>query len=574
MVVQAQKDGLAAADTVPHLLRPPPFPGLDDLPQAADPAPILSPVTGAARRELFRTLARARVGGNFWAPGYVAAGSNPETVIRVRTKAEKDAIEHEFAGTNTLFVARDPALGGCDAGPDTDPWSILPNAQRLLAHGDDEWVALARVLGLPVHVLSVGPFGKPVDSDSTLDECAARALCQPMRDPFDEGWLDPEAAIALLAEWRRVIDANRGKTGQTIVAACGMSWWKREEIRRFLWTPENKLRIFNSAWRALSHAQRRGGALAVWPSRLSPKLVAQAATRGVPLVRVEDGFVRSAGLGSDLVPPSSVVVDRQGIHFDPSGPSDLETILKDTEFAPPLLARARKLREAVVKARISKYARGHATQAGPERSAPERRIVLVPGQVENDMSVLAGGGGLTSNRELLCRVRELEPDAEIWWRPHPDVDAGHRVGAVEDEVALQFADRIVRQGSMGDLLDQVDGLHVLTSLSGFEALLRQRDVTCHGTPFYAGWGLTRDLGDMPERRGRHLSLDELVAGVLLLYPRYLDPVTGLPCTPEMLIQRMTEDNMPNRQSWIGPVRRWQGRLASRLRKTGRAKTDG
>ncbi|MCJ2184803.1 beta-3-deoxy-D-manno-oct-2-ulosonic acid transferase, partial [Novosphingobium sp. 1949] len=194
-----------------------------------------------------------------------------------------------------------------------------------------------------------------------------------------------------------------------------------------------------------------------------------------------------------------------------------------------------------------------------------RRRVLVPGQVEDDMSVLAGGGGLASNRELLRRVRALEPEAEIWWRPHPDVDAGHRKGAIADEDALVFADRIVRGGGMAPLLGAVDAVHVLTSLTGFEALMRGCAVTCHGTPFYAGWGLTRDLGAVPDRRGRALTLDALVAGVLILYPRYLDPVSGLPCPPEVLVARMVENRAVNRLGWIEPLRRMQGRLMAWLR---------
>jgi capsular polysaccharide export protein len=96
-------------------------------------------------------------------------------------------------------------------------------------------------------------------------------------------------------------------------------------------------------------------------------------------------------------------------------------------------------------------------------------------------------------------------------------------------------------------------------------LLRRREVTCHGTPFYAGWGLTRDLGPVPDRRGRRLLLDELVAGVLILYPRYLDPVTRLPCPPEVLIGRMASAEATNRLGWIAPLRRWQGRLMAALR---------
>src|SRR4051812_4800189 len=49
---------------------------------------------------------------------------------------------------------------------------------------------------------------------------------------------------------------------------------------------------------------------------------------GVRLVRVEDGFLRSVGLGADLVSPLSWVFDDQGIYFDPRQPSALESLLQ------------------------------------------------------------------------------------------------------------------------------------------------------------------------------------------------------------------------------------------------------
>ncbi|WP_246623427.1 beta-3-deoxy-D-manno-oct-2-ulosonic acid transferase [Sphingomonas colocasiae] len=442
---------------------------------------------------------------------------------------------------------------------DVDPWSVLEGVRELAAHGDDEWVALARIAGVRVRLLSPGCFGAPDDDDATLDCRAAKALiAATWRNPFTDGPSTIEATIELLATWREILSANR-----PIAVASGIAWWKRAEIRRFLWHPQRRLRIVSSASRAIATARKAGGAVAIWPSRVSPALIENARRQDVPLVRVEDGFVRSVGLGVDLVPPSSVVVDASGIHFDPSQPSDLESILNGARITQRLLERARALREMIVSAGISKYA---AEPGGLARERqPGHRLVLVPGQVEDDMSVLAGGGGLVSNLDLLRRARALEPEAEIWFRPHPDVDAGHRKGRVPDADILGYADRIMRGGGMAPLLNVVDAVHVLTSLTGFEALMRGCEVACHGTPFYAGWGLTRDLGAVPERRARTLTLDALVAGVLILYPRYLDPVTGLPCMPEILVDRITSANVPNRLAWIAPLRRRQGRLMAIFR---------
>ncbi len=532
------------------LLRAPPFPWAD---AGVSGEGALSPAAAAIAeaRALFADIHAARVGGCFWGAPVEGQGPWP-VVLRPRDRAEMAALAGR-APDQALWLMVDAAAA-------LDPWSVLDRTGRLVAHGDDEWIALARCAGVAVEVLSPGRFGAPGDGDPALDHKVALALASTRYcDPFTGGEAGLAATIDVLATWRAALDGNRG-----IAVASGMAWWKRAEIRRFLWHPARRLRFFRNPRLALAQAQRVHGAVAIWPSRVSPQLISRARQRGVPLVRVEDGFVRSVGLGVDLVPPSSVVVDAQGIHFDPAAPSDLETLLATAAFPQRLLDRARALRATIVAAGISKYAADTAASV-PARAAPGRRLVLVPGQVEDDMSVKAGGHGLASNLELVRRARAAEPDAEIWFRPHPDVDAGHRRGAVPDAAILAHANRVVRGGGMAPLLDAVDAVHVLTSLAGFEALMRGRAVTCHGTPFYAGWGLTRDLAPVPDRRGRALSLDALVAGVLILYPRYLDPVTGLPCPPEVLVDRMASARATNRLRWIAPLRRIQGRIMAALR---------
>jgi capsular polysaccharide export protein len=213
------------------------------------------------------------------------------------------------------------------------------------------------------------------------------------------------------------------------------------------------------------------------------------------------------------------------------------------------------LRAQLVAGGISKYGAGAGGASLPPKS---RRRVLVTGQVEDDRAVTLGGAGC-DNLALLTRARALEPEAELIYKPHPDVEAGHRKGAIPDAIALRHADHIERHMPIAALLGQIDALHVISSLAGFEALLRGVSVTTHGQPFYAGWGLTRELAPVPERRGRALTLDELVAGVLILYPRYLDPVTRLPCPVEVLVQRMAQ----GRAHVGGPLvslRVWQGRV--------------
>jgi capsular polysaccharide export protein len=258
------------------------------------------------------------------------------------------------------------------------------------------------------------------------------------------------------------------------------------------------------------------------------------------LTEAEDGFIRSVGLGADCVPPLSIILDRSGIYFDPSRRSDLERILQEGEFPSDLLHRAEALPRDIVALGISKYAVGAPTL---QRRSDGKRHLLVVGQVDDDRAVIEGGGP-RSSLELLRRAREANPEAYITYKPHPDVEAGHRPGSIPDDAALSLASEVVANAPVSSLIDVVDEVHVNTSLTGFEALLRGKPVTAYGVPFYAGWGLTRDLGPVPARRNARRSLDELVAATLLLYPRYLDPVTGLPCPPEILIRRLAEGNTP------------------------------
>lgn len=48
---------------------------------------------------------------------------------------------------------------------------------------------------------------------------------------------------------------------------------------------------------------------------------------------MEDGFIRSVGLGSNLVPPLSLVIDDIGIYFNAETPSRLEHILQHQAFS-------------------------------------------------------------------------------------------------------------------------------------------------------------------------------------------------------------------------------------------------
>lgn len=278
-------------------------------------------------------------------------------------------------------------------------------------------------------------------------------------------------------------------------------------------------------------------------SRPSPEVTlawAGAAASVPQAIRVEDGFLRSRGLGAALTPPLSLIADDLGIYFDPTNPSRLEALIA---AGPPPggEARAAGLIQALIRQRLTKYNLGGAASLPPRAG---RARILVPGQVEDDASILKGAGSERTNLALLARVRAERPEAQIIFKPHPDVEAGLRLGQIPDRLLKGLADHVARAADPVQLIDEADELWTITSTMGFEALLRGLPVTTLGAPFYAGWGLTRDLGPVPARRTARPSLAALVHACLIAYPRYRDPVTGLPCPVEVALERLASNAAP------------------------------
>lgn len=446
-----------------------------------------------------------------------------------------------------------PAMLDAPSWPeDVDPWPLIKNAIHVRLPANDPRALMVVAAGKPLEL---------VGSDGALRSVDRALLVQQhltgwqWYDPFSGDQITPLQAIELCGFWQRLINSNRG-----IAAALGFAHWKQPTVAPLLWNGRETQ--FKRGVPALAD----GAQVAVWRSRLSP--AQEAALKGRVVLEVEDGFIRSSGLGADCVPPLSIIVDARGVHFDPKQPSELENLLQHADFADDVIERAAALREAIIASGISKYER-----AGEQvlvRPGGGRWHVLVPGQVEDDRAVTSGGA-LSSNLELLKRARQhVGADAFIIYKPHPDVLAGHRRGMVPARDIARWADLVEADAPMASLIDMVDELHVNSSLAGFEALMRGKKVTVHGCPFYAGWGLTTDLGQVPERRTARRPIDQLVAAAYLIYPRYLDPETGLPCPPETLVARLMEGQprLDPKARTLVAVRQMAGRV-NRL--VGRAK---
>ena len=324
----------------------------------------------------------------------------------------------------------------------------------------------------------------------------------------------------------------------------GFRRWRAWNLRPMLRAQGGTLLFVRDVAGAQALAPGADDRVIVWGAGTPAGLPALIAHSGAALVRIEDGFIRSVGLGSDLIAPRSLVFDACGIYFDATRPSQLEQLLAQTAFDAALCARAQHLRETIVARGLTKY--NIENPAPPQWRSHGRAVVLVPGQVETDASIALGctTTGVRTNHALLAAVRAARPDAFVVYKPHPDVMAGNRRGALAARTTHGLADHVETGASILACLACADELHTMTSLAGFDALLRGVPVVTHGMPFYAGWGLTRDCaGDHPAhvRRLRRLTLDQLVAATLLLYPHYWDPAKAAFVTPETALAAIASE---------------------------------
>jgi len=432
----------------------------------------------------------------------------------------------------------------CSTTHDGSFHALLPEVRHVYTLGATEGL-YALLRGATVHV-----FGRPYYAgwgltDDRQPQYGRRS--SPTREAFFHAvfvrlahYLDPsthrEGTLdAVVASMVLQNDVARRYGDIRLIAACGFQWWKRPFIKPFL---------EGGAAKKISWVKEPSGAvadhhIATWGAR-----EVRHSSGTAPQLFIEDGFLHSCGLGSDLSAPYSQVIDRSGIYFDPRRPGDLASLLNRTIFDDAELARARALRERIVAAGLTKYNLG---RRRPTWTAPAGvQVVLVAGQVADDASVRLGCPGIRTSAALLHEVRKRRPAAWLVYRPHPDVLAGNRRGLSGDPGLDDVVDVVDTAADIVSLIDAADEVHTLTSLAGFDALLRGKEVFTYGMPFYAGWGLTHDAISGIPARDRPLTVDMLTAGVLLRYPLYWDWELGRFTTAEAIVCRLRAQSQRSR----------------------------
>lgn len=403
-------------------------------------------------------------------------------------------------------------------------------------------------------------WGLTDDRHPQAEELAARRGSVTLIDLFAAAYLrysryrhpvtGDTCTLASVVDWLSQQRQHRLSRSGTLWAP-GLSLWKSAILKPYLQTSENKVRFARKCPNA--------SALVVWGIKGETSWQAHAAEHGITLWRMEDGFIRSSGLGSDLLAPLSLVLDKTGIYYDATRPSDLENLLNASQLNAHQRQRANALNQMLVAHKLSKYNLGQDWELPPQ--AQGKRVLLVPGQVEDDASIATGTQSINNNRDLLRTVRERNPDAFIIFKPHPDVLVGNRKGAVSDDEVLQWADCQALDADIIQCIQHADELHTMTSLSGFEALLHGKKVYCYGLPFYAGWGLTHDEHST-ERRARQLELTDLIWQTLIAYPTYIHPERLEPIAVEEAVEWLR--GVPRGEMKVS--KKSIGRLARQYRK--------
>lgn len=464
---------------------------------------------------------------------------------------------HPAAGDRSLILGAARALGAeIVATPRMNPWPLIENAEAVYTISSQLGFE-ALMAGCKVHTFGVTYYshrGLTEDhvapnlarSRRSLEQIFHAAYVDYSRylDLHDRRPVDIETALEQLL----VVRDQRARISKRVYTG-GLSPWKRRAMTPFLIGPEGPPIHCRSLAAAEEQAVVADGQVALWGA-------AKPMPKTAPAIRFEDGFIRSRGLGVNLSLPCSLAMDGAHVYFDARGESLLEAILSTHPFPKDLLTRSRALIDLIVTRGVSKYNLETAFYA--PSVAPGRLKILAPGQVEKDASIRFGSPEVKTNHELVARTRALYPDAFIAYKEHPDVTAGLRSGGVRPV----DADLIVTQGDIKHWIAWADRVETMTSLAGFEALIRDKPVGVHGVPFYAGWGLTQDHCSVP-RRGRQLSVDELAAATLILYPLYVHPLSAMPCSPEALVEEIALNRTTPTSAWT----RLQAWIAQSINRT-------
>ncbi len=280
-----------------------------------------------------------------------------------------------------------------------------------------------------------------------------------------------------------------------------------------------------------------------WGRRPSAKIARLIASKfGKKFIQIEDGFLRSLGLGVNGAPPYSIIQDEIGLYYDATCPSYLEKIIVDSHYSDVQIERSRNCINKIKKNRLTKY---NTTQRCFKRNIEFKkyeRSILVVDQRLGDTSIPYGLASEDTFKFMLETAIDENPDSEILIKTHPDALIGGKKSHYSKRSLKHNCQLIIEEYNPWSIFESVDHVYVVSSLMGFEALMADKKVSCFGVPFYSGWGLTDDRIAL-KRRERKVTLETLFYAAYIEYSKYINHKTKTVCEIEEVINDIIENNI-------------------------------
>lgn len=339
-----------------------------------------------------------------------------------------------------------------------------------------------------------------------------------------------------------------------------ISGWKKFFLKKFFAKKKRNILFLNKL--SKTTGANNSNTKLIWASRFKNFLAKNKdfAINQNDKFLIEDGFIRSIGLGCNFIPASSLCIDSNAMYYDGTKESDLENIIREICLNESQEDRIKKIIQTIIENNISKY-NSHllvkhknsndnynsiikqiksARDDNKLNIQNSKKVIFVVGQVADDASITSYNSDIKDIVSLIKYIRAKNPRAFIIYRPHPDVMVKKRRGEQAHMMEIStLCDILVDcEIPITQILPEIDELHTISSLVGFEALVRGKQVFTYGMPFYAGWGLTQDY-HKNDRRGVKKNIYELAYACLISYPLYYDYLNSSLCNIERILDIFT-----------------------------------
>ena len=224
----------------------------------------------------------------------------------------------------------------------------------------------------------------------------------------------------------------------------------------------------------------------IWGYKAPDYFIEYIREQGLDIFFVEDGFIRSGPDDESGAPPLSIVMDSQAPYFDTTRPNDLTDLIANFDFEQIGYdeALAQELLDYYISHRVSKYNHQPYVDVVPIYGVKNKKRILVLGQVPHDDSLKYGGGIGITLLDVVNKAIKENPEAQIIVKPHPMTLNDPSIVSALTELDCFILTQSIH---LVDALETIDHVYTITSLGGFEALLRGKKVTVLGRPFYAEW---------------------------------------------------------------------------------------